>query len=193
VIDHIKQVEFEIESLLQHTSDAEFANFKQKKESPNVKLSLKNGNMQVSVDGNPITASFVKMHIIFERNCMQHAAIAEERSNYRDKNQSKKAYLLQADFTVHNQTDQTRLIEHVIDVCAYLFQKYTLSMTLPKIVDYRLSMLLRHLLWFELFAIFSPQDIKVSLPTLLTYANMGIFGIFVAPCGKLANCYFEIE
>jgi len=52
----------------------------------------------------------------------------------------------------HTQVEQqAKLIDHVLEVCHYMFQKYTISMHVPILPDYRLFMLLQHLIWFELF------------------------------------------
>jgi hypothetical protein len=47
--------------------------------------------------------------------------------------------------------------------------------------------------WFELFSIFSPDDIKLDLTSLLNITNFGLFSILTAPCGRLDKGYHEME
>ena len=56
-------------------------------------------------------------------------------------------------------------------------------------VDYRLACLLQSLIWFELFEIFEPQAVRLDLGALLGLRNFGVYGMYVAPCSRVAQDY----
>jgi len=85
------------------------------------------------------------------------------------------------------------LVDHVIDICGYFFKKYTIYRLPPQLLEYRMFMLLVHVIWWECFLIFSPDVVAIDLVTLLNSTNFGVYSSVLSPCGKVGDGYMEFE
>ena len=78
-------------------------------------------------------------------------------------------------FSVERAVRNTRiLIEGVLKVFCTIFSKYPLaSDDLPKQGEYRMSLMCANLTWWELYALFIPEEIKNDPFDLLTRIRGG--------------------
>jgi hypothetical protein len=86
-----------------------------------------------------------------------------------------------------------RIIDHVLDICHYFFQRHTLAKMAPQLLDYRLFMLLTNTIWTELFYLLSPHQINIDFALLFNLRNFGVYASMLAPCGRIAEGYQEME
>ena len=77
------------------------------------------------------------------------------------------------------------LSDHFIAVFRHLFSKLPVGSFLPNRSDYRCNLLSYHLLLWELFAIYAPEEIKIDVFELLKSRGGAIFFNFFIPTGKL--------
>jgi len=82
---------------------------------------------------------------------------------------------------------------HLLDIARRHFDRFTISDPPPHLLDYRLNQLLQHCIWYELFLLFSPQDVNVDLTVMLNMAGFGFYGITMSPCGYCGEGYKEVE
>ena len=59
-------------------------------------------------------------------------------------------------------------------------------------LDYRMFMLLTHLIYEELFSLICPQHVNIDFALLLNARNY-VFSSLIAPCGRIAEGYYELE
>ena len=81
----------------------------------------------------------------------------------------------------------------MLDILKFMFHKYTISNPIPYAVDYGLSVSLRNLIYYEMFAIFSPQDIKIDIFELCKLRSHGLTTAYFSPCGTIKNNFKQIE
>lgn len=76
------------------------------------------------------------------------------------------------------------LVKHVNDLATYIFSKYPQANELvPYIIEYRLSNLIRHVFWFEMFALLAPEDIRMDMLSLFKSQNFFMYASYFLPCG----------
>jgi len=86
-----------------------------------------------------------------------------------------------------------KIYDHLLEIACRHFDLYSISDPPPHLLDYRLNQMLQHCIWYEMFLIFSPQDIKTDLTSMLNMRNFGYYGLTMAPCGYVGEGYKEIE
>jgi hypothetical protein len=104
-------------------------------------------------------------------------------------------YLEQTDFkmTPDVEVRARKIYVHLLEIARRQFDLYTISDPPPHLLDYRLNQMLQHCIWYELFLIFSPQDINTDLTVMFNMRNFGYYGLTMAPCGYVGEGYKEIE
>lgn len=73
-----------------------------------------------------------------------------------------------------------------------MFDKYTISQHVPILLDYRLSMILQHLIWFEVFDILD-EKVSLDIVSLLNIRGYGPYTGLIAPCGRISESYTDAE
>lgn len=90
------------------------------------------------------------------------------------------------------ETRQAKLVQHVLDVCNFFFQKYHIRRFPPTVLEYRICTLVMNMTWWELFSVFN-EPIKIDLTTLLNFTGFTVYRSYISPCGQLARDYYEQE
>jgi len=85
---------------------------------------------------------------------------------------------------------QSKLVSHVLEVCHYFFQKYTIKNFPPTLLDHRMWMLLINVIWFELFAVCN-EPVRLDLTSLFNFTGFSVFRMFIGPCGQLGKDYYS--
>jgi hypothetical protein len=105
------------------------------------------------------------------------------------------SWLEQSDFVMTSEVEERarKLYKHILEIAHRHFQRFTISDPPPHLLDYRLNQLLMHAIWYELFLLFSPQDINVDLAVMMNMAGFGFYGVTMSPCGYCGEGYKELE
>jgi len=74
-------------------------------------------------------------------------------------------------------------VKHTNELCRFVFNQFEPGEVFPYVVEYRLSTLIRHVFWHEMYALIVPEDIKLDMATVLTTRNFMMFGCYFLPCG----------
>jgi hypothetical protein len=85
------------------------------------------------------------------------------------------------------------IVDHMLEICQYFFQKHTISYMAPQVLDYRLFMMLSNMIYAEMFRLVSPQDINIDFSLLFNVRNFSVYASIIAPCGRIAEGYREME
>lgn len=73
------------------------------------------------------------------------------------------------------------LSRHILDLLRYFFSRF--KNMIPNLIEYRLSMLARNLIAFEVFELISPEDIQVDVYDLMLLRGNGLYTAYFSPCG----------
>ena len=78
-----------------------------------------------------------------------------------------------------------RLAEHFVEVFRKMYHNLRVEQFLPPRADQRCHLLSFALIWWELFALFTPDQIKVDLFDILCCRGGACFQTYCTPCGLI--------
>jgi len=102
-------------------------------------------------------------------------------------------YATQTDFSLDKydvQTTSVKVMAYVNKVLEDQFKKYSLMTHMPMLVSYRLGMLVRNIVFYELFCLLAPEEINFDLFSMIRLRGCGLYSAYFSPCGTNKN-YFR--
>lgn len=78
------------------------------------------------------------------------------------------------------------MVRHVNELCEFIFNKYPLGGDLlPLIVEYRLSQLIRTVLWHECYVLVAPAQVKLDFAKMFRVRSFFMYACNILPCGHI--------
>jgi hypothetical protein len=78
------------------------------------------------------------------------------------------------------------MVIHVNELCKFILNKFPIGGdVLPLIVEYRLSNLIRHVLWYELFVLLDPKAVKVDILKMFRVRSFFLYACHFVACGHI--------
>lgn len=99
-------------------------------------------------------------------------------------------YATQPDFCPERYDIQTtiqKFIAYLNRVLDDQFRKYSLMTVMPTVLAYRLGLLVRNTIFYELFCLLAPEEISFDIFTLVCMRGCGLLAAYFSPCGTNKN------